>query len=73
MRMPITRLIFVGPTPAPCRRARGRVGGGDEGVRAVVDVEQRALAALEEDHLVVLQRWLMTRTVSVTYGFSCSA
>ncbi len=35
--------------------ARGRVRGGDEGVRAVVDVEERALAALEEDHLVLLQ------------------
>lgn len=34
--------------------ARGRVGGGDEGVRAVVDVQQRALAALEEDDLVVV-------------------
>ena len=51
----MTRLIFVGPTPGTgAGAARGRVGGGDEGIRAVVDVEQRALAALEEDDLALV-------------------
>ena len=39
-----------GPTPAPTQAAPGdRVRGGDEGIGAVVDVEHRALGALEDD------------------------
>ena len=52
--MPITRLIFVGPTPAPVQAPPAvGVGGRDERVRAVVDVEQGALAALEEHDLAL--------------------
>ena len=41
---------------ADARRAGGRVGRGDERIRAVVDVQQRALGALVEHELVGVQR-----------------
>ena len=40
----------IGPQPAACRgRAADRVRAGDEGIGAVVDVEQDALRAFEQD------------------------
>ena len=55
--MPITRSIRVGPTPAPDAGAAGdRVGRGDVGVGAVVDVEMVGLGALEQHDLVGVQR-----------------
>src|SRR5205823_3527158 len=40
------------PDPRPDRRAaRHRRGGGDEGIRAVIEVEQRPMGAVEEDPL----------------------
>ena len=41
---------------AHARGARDRVGGGDERIRAVVDVEHRALRALEHDRAALLER-----------------
>ena len=58
---------------ARARAARGRVGRGDERIGAVVDVEQRALAALEQTTLPSSSAWLSTSEVSATYGASCSA
>ncbi len=43
------------PAAGACA-AGGRVGGGDEGVRAVVDVQQRRLAALEQDGSPLVER-----------------
>lgn len=53
----MTRLILVGPMPEPVQAPLGRrVGRGHEGVRAVVDVQQGALAAFEEDDLALVER-----------------
>ena len=41
---------------ADAGRAGDRVGGGDERIGAVVDVEQRALGALEEDVAAGVER-----------------
>src|SRR3712207_8794432 len=40
---------------ADAGRAGDRVGGGDERIRAVVDVQQRALGTLIDDELVGVQ------------------
>ena len=54
---PQTSSMSRGPTPAPTHAAPGdRVRRGDERIRAVVDVEQRALRALEQDDAVVVER-----------------
>ena len=47
--MPQTSSMSFGPTPVPTHAAPGeRVRGGDERIGAVVDVEHRALRALED-------------------------
>ena len=47
----------VGPMPMPVARARrDRVRRGDERIRAVVEVEQRRLRALEQHVLAVVER-----------------
>ena len=47
--------MVPGPTPAAGSRLAGeRVGRGDEGIGAVVDIEHRPLRALEEDALALL-------------------
>ena len=47
----------VGPMPTPVAAAPGdRVRRGDEGIRPVVEVEQRPLGALEEHALAVAER-----------------
>ena len=51
-RSPRPRRSLRGPTPAAdAGRAGERIGGGDERIGAVVDVEHRALGALE-DHVL---------------------
>ncbi len=48
--MPSTKPTLSGPVPEPeAAAAATRVGGGDERVGAVVDVEHGALGALEQD------------------------
>ena len=54
--MPQTSSIALGPMPVPTQAAPGeRVGGGDERIGAVVDVEHRALRALEDHPLAVVE------------------
>ncbi len=49
--------MSVGPIPgADAGGAGDRVGGGDEGIGAVVEVEQGRLGALEEDRAAVVER-----------------
>ena len=66
---------MVGPTPVPVTAPPAvRGGAGDEGIGAVVDVEQRALRAFEHDLLAVARCASLSRTaVSVTKGAICSA
>ncbi len=50
-------VMSVGPTPAPTHGGAGdRVGGGDEGIGAVVEVEQGRLGALEDHRLAAVER-----------------
>jgi hypothetical protein len=55
--MPSTKPAALGPRPEPAgRRARDGVGRGDERIGAVIDVEQHALRALEQDARARLAR-----------------
>ena len=69
--MPITLVIRVGPIPEPAA-APPAVGfdDGHERIRAVVDVEQRALRALEQHVSPCSSAWLSRSRVSAMRGRS---
>ena len=53
----MTLVMYRPGTPEPADTPTpGTVAAGDEGERAVIDVQQRALGALEEDPLAGLDR-----------------
>ncbi len=73
-RMPMTRLIFVGPTPAPVQAPPAV--GFDEVTKGYVPWSMSRRVPWPPSKRTTLsfsRAWLRTRTVSATYGASRSA